>query len=169
MWFGGICFQPHAAVDQLLIYFMELSTNISDCPYIYHASDNLRHNQAGVKCHHPNLISCLGSNLQRKNDISCRQRLTLTLVLAALSEKVDMMVWLNTVGQLSCIYKGRWLGKTNLIRVLFLKIPVSDDAEFFKWNNLTLKWAHLPMTLRLATSQDWLKDLQTVPEIWIFV
>ena len=28
-----------------------------------------------------------------------------------------------------------------------------------KWSNLTLKWAHLPMTLRLATSQDWLADL----------
>ncbi len=27
-----------------------------------------------------------------------------------------------------------------------------------KWSNLTLKWAHLPMTLRLATSQDCLAD-----------
>ncbi len=30
-----------------------------------------------------------------------------------------------------------------------------------EWSNLTLKWAHLQMTVRLATSQDWLKDLQT--------
>ncbi len=30
-----------------------------------------------------------------------------------------------------------------------------------KRSNVTLKWAHLPMTLRLATIQDWLKDLQT--------
>ena len=29
-----------------------------------------------------------------------------------------------------------------------------------EWSNLTLKWAHLPMTLRHATSQDWLSDLR---------
>ncbi len=42
------------------------------------------------------------------------------------------------------------------------------DARIKKQKcNLTLKWAHLPMTLRLATSQDWLADLQLAPSKYL--